>query len=169
MDTITYERKQKLEQMIGCKICPLTIEEKTAIPAGLFENSEMPLTVYGCVADGGTARGGKQSQLVEARALRPCSEEYGKECDLYARAHKAVLPNNCSPPIELNSGVEYTLTVREQHRGPGFGTTPVERQTPYRATFVRVIGDILYFSTSRHIQKPNLEFRKSTVQSVQIP
>lgn len=168
MNTITHERRQELEQMLGCKICPLTIEEKTDVPAWLF-GGEMPLTVYGCVADGGTAKGGQQSRLVDSRALRPCTAEYGRECDLYIQAHKAVLPNNGSPPTELNSGTEYTLLVREPHRGPGFGTTAVEANVPYRATFVRVIGDVLYFSTDRHIQKPNLEFRKSAIQSVQIP
>ena len=83
MEQITQERKEELEKTLGFQICPLTAEE-TDFPLhiGLYLNAG-PVTKYECAVDGKAARGGTPSTIMPFTAIRPCPEEYARNCNLY--------------------------------------------------------------------------------------
>ena len=163
MDPLNIRKREELEKIIGHRICPLAAEETALIEMGVYVNSEMPLTVYLCEIDRGSARGGVQSELVQSRALTPCSEEYAGECHLYREFGTTTVNFHSTPEmpscsIELNSGTKYEIVERRQIRGPGFGMNSSHRyNTKHAGTFIKAVGDVLYFTPNLRINKFDIE------------
>src|SRR3989339_2191771 len=83
MEPINQLQKKELEDRLGFRICPLTVEEiDHPIHIGLYLNAG-PVTKYRCAVDGGLARGGTPSTIMMFTAIRPCPEEYAENCPSY--------------------------------------------------------------------------------------